>query len=280
MRQIDTLPKSIILEPFGKNTAPAIAIAALKALENDQDSILLVLSSDHEIKDPSNFRKAVEIGLNDAENEKLVTFGIKPEYPETGYGYIETTDSFSLQKLKSLEIRNFIEKPNYEKANEYFKKNHFLWNSGIFLFKSNSIINALKLYEPELLSSCKQALTKSSKDFDFQRLDKDSFGKCANISIDNAIMEKTRNACVIPLNAGWSDVGNWGALWEIEKKDQSGNVITGDIFLDNVKDSYVYSKKNLLVGIDLQDLIIVQTDDATLVANKNRSQRIKEIVNK
>ena len=122
MRQIDTLPKSIILEPFGKNTAPAIAIAALKALENDQDSILLVLSSDHEIKDPSNFRKAVEFGLNDAENEKLVTFGIKPEYPETGYGYIETTESFSLQKLKSLEIKNFIEKPNYEKANEYLKK--------------------------------------------------------------------------------------------------------------------------------------------------------------
>ena len=280
MRQIGTLPKSIILEPFGKNTAPAIAIAALKALENDQESILLVLSSDHEIKDPSNFRKAVEIGLNDAENEKLVTFGIKPEYPETGYGYIETIENFSLQKLKSLKIKNFIEKPNSKKANEYFKKNHFLWNSGIFLFKSNSIINALKLYEPELLSSCKQALTKSSKDFDFQRLDKDSFGKCANISIDNAIMEKTRNACVIPLNAGWSDVGNWGALWEIEKKDQSGNVITGDIFLDNVKDSYVYSKKNLLVGIDLQDLIIVQTDDATLVANKNRSQGIKEIVNK
>ena len=280
MRQIGTLPKSIILEPFGKNTAPAIAIAALKALEEDQESILLILSSDHEIKDPYNFRKAVEAGLSDAENEKLVTFGIKPEYPETGYGYIETSESYSLPFIKSLKIKNFIEKPNSQKANEYLNKDHFFWNSGIFLFKSNTIINTLKLYEPELLSFCKQALAKSSKDLDFQRLDKDSFRKCPNISIDNAVMEKTKNACVIPLNVGWSDVGNWRALWEIEKKDKNGNVITGDVLVDNVKDSYVYSKKNLLVGIDLQNLIIVQTDDATLVANKNRSQEIKEIVNK
>ena len=280
MRQINITPKSIILEPFGRNTAPAIAIAALKAIEEDQNSILLVLSSDHEIKNPYNFRKAVEAGLNDAENEKLVTFGIKPEYPETGYGYIETMESYSLQLLKSLKIKSFIEKPNSKKANEYLNKDNFLWNSGIFLFKSNSIINALSLYEPELLSFCNQALTKSSKDLDFQRLDKDSFRKCANISIDNAIMEKTKNTCVIPLNAGWSDVGNWKALWEIEKKDKNRNVITGDVLVDNVKDSYVYSKKKLLVGVDLQNLIIVQTDDATLVANKNKSQDIKEIVKK
>ena len=280
MRQINTLPKSIILEPFGKNTAPAIAIAALKAFEEDQESILLVLSSDHEIKDPYNFRQAIQAGLTDAKNDQLVTFGIKPDYPETGYGYIKTTESYSLPILKSLKINSFIEKPNSKKANEYIKKDHYLWNSGIFLFKSNSIINALKLYEPELLSFCEQAITKSSKDLDFERLDKDSFRKCPNISIDNAVMEKTSNACVIPLNAGWSDVGNWRALWEIEKKDKNGNVITGDVLLDNVKDSYVYSKKNLLVGIDLHDLIIVQTDDATLVANKNRAQGIKEIVNK
>ncbi len=280
MRQIGTIPKSIILEPFGKNTAPAIAIAALKTLQEDGEYILLVLSSDHEIKDPYNFRKAVDAGLNDAKNEKLVTFGIKPEYPETGYGYIETTESCSLPIIKSLKIKSFIEKPNLKKANEYLNKDHFLWNSGIFLFKSNSIINALKLYEPELLSFCQQALNKSSKDLDFQRIDKDSFRKCPNISIDNAVMERTKNACVIPLNAGWSDVGNWKALWEIEKKDKNGNVISGDVLLEKVKDSYVYSKKNLLVGIDLQDLIIVQTDDATLVVNKNRSQEIKKIVNK
>ena len=280
MRQIGTSPKSIILEPFGRNTAPAIAVAALKAFEEDQESILLVLSSDHEIKDPYNLRKAVEAGLNDVENEKLITFGIRPEYPETGYGYIETTESYNLPLIKSLKIKNFIEKPNSKKASEYFNKDNFLWNSGIFLFKANSIINALKSYEPELLSFAKQALAKSSKDFDFQRLDKDSFRKCTNISIDNAVMEKTKNAFVIQLNAGWRDVGNWRALWEIEKKDKNGNVINGDVLVDKVEDSYIYSKKNLLVGIDLQNLIIVQTDDATLVANKNRSQEIKEIVNK
>ena len=280
MRQIGVMPKSIILEPFGKNTAPAIAIAALKALKEDSEYILLVLSSDHEIKDPHNFRKAVEAGLNDAKNGKLVTFGIKPDYPETGYGYIETSESFSKSILRSLKIKSFFEKPNSKKANEYLNKDNFFWNSGIFLFKSTSIINALELYEPKLLSFCKLALNKSSSDLEFQRLDKDSFRKCANISIDHAVMEKTKNACVIPLTAGWSDVGNWKALWEIEKKDQNGNVITGNVLADKVSDSYVYSNKNLLVGIDLKDLIIVQTDDATLVANKNRSQEIKEIVNK
>ena len=280
MRQIGTLPKSIILEPFGRNTAPAIAIAALKALEEDQESILLVLSSDHEIKNPYNLREAVEAGLNDAENEKLITFGIKPEYPETGFGYIETTENYHHPLIKSLKIKSFIEKPNSKKASDYFNRDNFLWNSGIFLFKANSIIHALKLYEPELLSFSKQALAKSSKDLDFQRLDKDSFRKCTKISIDNAVMEKTKDAFVIPLDAGWKDVGDWRALWEIEKKDKNGNVINGDVLVDKVEDSYVYSKKNLLVGIDLQNLIIVQTDDATLVANKNRSQEIKEIVNK
>jgi len=280
MREINISPKSIILEPFGRNTAPAIAIAALKALEESNESILLVLSSDHEIKDPHNFRKAIENGINDAKNDKLVTFGIKPNFPETGYGYIETREKSSLQSLKSIPVRNFIEKPTLEKAKEYISNDYFLWNSGIFLFKAISIIKSLKKYEPDLLAFCVESLSKSSTDFDFQRLDKDAFRKCPNISIDNAVMEKTKDSFVVPLNTGWSDVGNWSALWEIEKKDKNGNVINGDVLVDNVKDSYVYSKKNLMVGIDLQNLIIVQTDDATLVANKNRSQEIKEIVNK
>ena len=197
MRQINVKPHSIMLEPIGKNTAPAIAIAALKALKEDSEYILLVLSSDHEIKDPHNFRKAVEAGLNDAKNGKLVTFGIKPDYPETGYGYIETSESFSKSILRSLKIKSFFEKPNSKKANEYLNKDNFLWNSGIFLFKSTSIINALELYEPKLLSFCKLALNKSSSDLVFQRLDKDSFRKCANISIDHAVMEKTKNAAEI-----------------------------------------------------------------------------------
>ena len=280
MRQINISPKSIILEPFGRNTAPAIAIAALKALEESSESILLVLSSDHEIKDPNNFRKAIENGINDAKNEKLVTFGIKPYFPETGYGYIETTLNFTNQPLKSIPVKNFIEKPSLEKAKQYISNNHFLWNSGIFLFKASSIINSLKKYEPDLLAFCMESLSKSSTDFDFQRLDKDSFRKCANISIDNAVMEKTKDSFVVPLNAGWSDVGNWGALWDLEEKDKNGNVIIGDVLTNDVKNSYLNSNKNLLVAVGVKDLIIVQTEDATLVSDKKRSQEIKKIVNK
>ena len=280
MLEINIKPKTIILEPFGKNTAPAIAIAALKSMEYDNESILLILSSDHEIKDNINFAEAVKAGIIDANKNKLITFGVKPNSPETGFGYIEAMDSPIMTSLHSLQIKNFIEKPNLEKAKEYIQKDNFLWNSGIFLFKSSAIINSLKHYEPELLTYCKKALTKSSIDLDFQRLDSESFQKCPNISIDNAVMEKTKNARVVPLNAGWCDVGNWGALYNLEEKDNAGNVIIGDVFLNNVKNSYINSKKNLLVGIDLENLIIVQTDDVTLIANKNNLQEFKTIVNK
>ena len=280
MREISITPKSIILEPCGKNTAPAIAVAALKAFEESDEKILLVLSSDHEIKDPLSFKKAIEAGIKDAKNEKLVTFGIKPDHPETGYGYIETKEKLSHQRLRSFPVKNFIEKPLFEKAKEYMSNDNFLWNSGIFLFKSSTIINLLKKYEPELLALCKDSLSKSSKDNDFQRLEKNSFILCPNISIDNAIMEKTKNACVVPLNAGWSDVGNWGALWNIEEKDKDGNAIIGDVLINDVKNSYLHSSKNLLVGLGIQNLIIVQTEDATLISDKNRSQDIKMIVNK
>ena len=280
MREISITPKSIILEPCGRNTAPAIAVAALKAYEESDEKILLVLSSDHEIKDPLSFKKAIEAGIKDAKNEKLVTFGIKPDHPETGYGYIESKEKLSHQTLRSFPVKNFIEKPLLEKTKEYISNDHYLWNSGIFLFKSSTIINLLNKYEPELLASCKDSLSKSSKDNDFQRLEKNSFNSCPNISIDNAIMEKTKNACVVPLSAGWSDVGNWGALWNIEEKDKNGNAIIGDVLINDVKNSYLNSSKNLLVGLGLRNLIIVQTEDATLISDKNRSQDIKKIVNK
>ena len=280
MREINIKPKTIILEPFGKNTAPAIAIAALQSMEYGDESILLILSSDHEIKDNISFGETVKAGLKDAANDKLITFGIKPNLPETGFGYIEAMSSPIMSSLKSIQIKNFIEKPNLEKAKEFIQKDNFLWNSGIFLFKSSSIINALKRYEPELLSNCKKALTQSSIDLDFQRLNKESFQKCPNISIDNAVMEKTGEARVIPLSAGWCDVGNWGALYDLEKKDNAGNVIFGDVFINNVKNSYINCKKNFLVGADLENLIIVQTDDVTLIANKNKLQDFKTIVNK
>ena len=280
MREIKIKPRSIILEPESKNTASAIAIAALRTLEFDSESLLLILSSDHEIKNITSFQKAVEAGIESAIKEKLVIFGVPPTHPEIGYGYIETAEELSSAFLKSLTVKNFIEKPSLEKAEKFMKDKHYLWNSGIFLFKATSIIDSLKTFEPELLDNCKNALSSSSKDLDFERLDKDYFKKCPNLSIDNAVMEKTQKAHVVPLVAGWSDVGNWQSLWEIEQKDMHGNVIIGDVFTENSKNSYLHSKNGLLVGIGIEDLIVVNTDDAILVANNRNSQEIKNLVEK
>ncbi len=280
MREIETKPKSIVLEPFGRNTAPAIAIAALMALKNDEESILLILSSDHEIKDINNFRRTIESGIKDATKQKLITFGIKPSRPETGYGYIETEEDYDEFSIKSLKIKRFIEKPNIEKAKNLFTKKNYLWNSGIFLFNAKLLIDELKKYEPNLLENCRLALLNSSRDLDFLRIDKNFFKNCPNLSIDNAVMERTNKANVIPLKAEWSDVGNWHAIWDIEEKDENKNTIIGDVFFNKVQNSYLNSKNKLLVAVGIKDLIVVQTDDATLVANSNQSQDIKNIVNK
>ena len=280
MRDINIKPKSIILEPCGRNTAPAIAIASLLASKEDKDSTLLILSSDHDIKNLINFKNIVEKGLNDTNEDKLVTFGVKPTRPETGYGYIETRQNNQNPISQSLPIKKFIEKPNLEKAKELFKKNNYFWNSGIFLFKAKSIINELEKFEPELLNYCKLAILNSKKDLDFLRLDKNHFSNCPNLSIDNAVMEKTQKATVIELDAGWNDLGNWQAIWDIEDKDKNGNTIIGDIFTKKVKNSYLHSKNKLLVGVGIENLIVIQTEDVTLIANINNSQEIKDIVNK
>ena len=280
MRGIKIKPKSIILEPCRRNTAPAIAIAAHMAIKEDPDSILLILSSDHEIKDPLKFSNALEEGLNHLYKDELITFGVKPSSPETGYGYIEIENFSSNSSLKSFPVKRFIEKPDLKKAKTFFKKNNFFWNSGIFLFKSSSIINELKKYEPQLLKNSKLSLINSSVDLDFLRLDKKHFINCPNLPIDIAVMEKTNIARVIPLSAGWSDVGNWNTLWNIENKDKEGNKIIGDVHTKNVKNSYIRSKDKLLVGAGLENMIIVQTEDATLIAGMHESQEIKNIVNK
>ena len=279
MREIKTKPKSIILEPEGRNTAPAIAIGALKSMEKGDDPILLILSSDHEIKDFKKFRKIIETALVDAQKGKLVIFGIKPSRPETGYGYIEAENIINYEGFSSVPIKSFIEKPDEEKAKILIKDKRILWNSGIFLCKASLIISELKKYEPDLLSLCKKAINKSN-DIDFQRLDIKYFKKCPNISIDYAVMEKTQKAYVMPLDIGWSDVGDWKTLWEIEKKDLNGNIIMGDIKTKNAKNCYIKSENKLLVAIGVEDLILVQTDDATLVCHKKDHQEIKNIVNK
>ncbi len=278
MREIKVKPRSIILEPEGRNTAPAIAIAALKAIEENKDPILLILSSDHEIENQEKFIEIVKAGIKTANRDKLVNFGVKPTCPETGYGYIEAIENIQNDSLESVKINRFIEKPNKEKAICYVRDEHYFWNSGIFLFKASIILKELEKFQPKLLEYCKLSIKNSSKDFDFQRLEKQSFKKCPDLSIDYAVMENTDNAYVIPFNAGWSDVGSWKSLWNLEKKDKNGNSVIGDIKVRSVKNCYLNSTKKLLVAIGTEDLIIVQTNDATLVANHNYSQEIKDVV--
>jgi len=280
MREIQIKPKSIILEPFARNTAPAIAIASLIALEENKKSTLLILSSDHEIKDDKKFKEILNLAIEESMEHKLITLGVKPTRPETGYGYIEINKNINEIANKSIPINKFVEKPNLETAKDFLKKGRYLWNSGIFFFDAKTIIDELNKYQPELLNFCKLSLINSSKDFDFQRLNKENFSKCANLSIDEAVMEKTKKAYVIPFEAGWSDAGSWQAIWDIEKKDKEGNTIIGDIQVSKVKNSYLNSQSKLLVGIGLDNMVVIQTDDATLVANIKKSQEIKNIVNK
>lgn len=278
MREININPKSILLEPFGRGTAAAIALAALKLLEKEKEPILIVLSSDHFIKDNKQFIKLIEKSLENVLKNEIVIFGIKPYKPATGYGYIKAKKSFLKKKIEGLSIEKFIEKPNLEKAKEIFKNPSFFWNSGIFFFKAKTILEEIKKYYPDILTCCSESLKNSSKDLDFQRLEKKSFEKCPNISIDLAVMEKTKLGTIFPLEVGWTDIGTWDSVWEISEKNEDGNFISGNVLSKNTKNCYLRSKQRLLVALGIKELVIVETDDAILVANKSNSQDIKNIV--
>ena len=280
MREIDVKPYSIILEPFGRNTAPAIAISALKSLNLSEniDPILLVLSSDHIIKNKSNFKEAIEYGLKFAKNNRLVHFGIIPDSPQTGYGYIKASKPFVEKKITGENILEFIEKPNLEKAKKLIQDKRFTWNSGIFMFRAKTILEELKKFEEEILINCKESLSKSKIDLDFQRLDREAFKKCSNISIDYSIMEKTNKGTVIPLDAGWSDIGSWESIWENSTKDHVGNHLEGNVISYLAKNCYLKSEKRLLVGIGIKDLIAIETNDAILISDKSQSQKVKDMV--
>ncbi len=278
MREINVNPKSIMLEPFGRNTAPAILMAAFKSLESETNPHLLILSSDHQIKNEKKFRDMVEIGKSYSSSDKLVTFGVVPTCPETGYGYIKSDKPFDLENIEGNHISEFIEKPNFEKAKELIKDKSFTWNSGIFLFKAKTIINEIKNLNPEIFKSCEKTFSNSVKDFDFQRLDKKSFEFCPNISIDNAVMEKTKKGIVIPLDAEWSDMGSWKSVWENSHKDRDGNFRKGRVISEKTKNSFLSSESKLLVSLGINNLVIIDTDDVTLVANKNESETIKKVV--
>ena len=278
MREIDVNPSSIILEPFGRNTAPAITIAAIKALENFEDAHLLILSSDHQIENEQKFTEVVEKSLQYSEKGKLVTYGIIPTSPEIGYGYIKAIEPLDELQVKGSKVESFIEKPDKETAEILIKDNRFTWNSGIFMFKATTILKEVEKFSPNIIKNCRSALDKKLFDLDFQRLDKKAFLNCSNVSIDVAVMEKTENAYVFPLNAGWSDIGSWNYVWNISQKDSSGNVKEGNVIEKNTKNSYLSSQSRLIAAIGINNLVVVETNDAILVANKEESQEVKSIV--
>ena len=277
MLEINIKPKSIILEPEGKNTAPAIALAALLTKQKEEDLGLIILSSDHIIENPKEFKDSIIEGLHYANKDKIVTFGVLPTSPETGYGYIESLDELSRDK-KSSPIKKFIEKPVEETAKKLIQDKKYTWNSGIFLFKTSVIIKELNQFAPEILNICQSSLNNSVNDLDFLRVNKKIFQTCPNISIDIAVMEKTNNAIVVALNAGWDDIGSWESIWKKSIKDKNNNSTKGNVLLTDSKGCYLRSENRLVVGLGLKELIVIDTDDALLIANKKSSQKVKEIV--
>lgn len=265
---------TILLEPVGRNTAPAIAIAAMQAQKQDENAVLVVLPADHQIKDTDTFKQALDIALTKASEGKLVAFGVVPSHPETGYGYINALSECD----QGAEIKCFVEKPNKEIAEQYLASGEYFWNSGMFVFCAKTFLDELEKYEPEIIVSCRQALKSSAEDLDFVRLDKNAFSSSKDISIDYAVMEKTSKAWCVPLDCGWSDLGSWQALWESSEKDDNNNVSLGDVVTINCEGSLFHSEYRLVAGIGLKDIAVVDTDDALLVVNKAHTQDVKKVV--
>ncbi len=273
----------IVLEPAGRNTAPALSLAALVATVEDADPVLLVMPADHVINDVAAFQAAIAEGARAAERGAFVTFGIVPDRPETGYGYIRAGASVDDRGSARL-LAAFVEKPDLATAERYVSSGEYLWNSGIFLMKSSAWLAAVKLLRPEIAQACQAAAAGAHDDGDFVRVDKAAFLSCAADSIDYAVMEKLANTpqlgpgVVVPLSAGWSDVGAWDALWQVCAKDEAGNVTRGEVMLEESRDSLVLAESRLVAGIGLKDMIVVETPDAVMVTDKRHTQDVKKIV--
>ena len=275
MRQIGVEPAGILLEPMGRNTAPAVAVAALEALAHGDDPLLLVLAADHVIRDAAAFRRTVEAGRAAAEAGQLVTFGIVPTAPETGYGYIEAAEPLAAAPVP---IARFVEKPDRATAEQFLATGRFTWNSGMFLFQASAIVDELERLAPEVLSACRSALAHETADLEFHRLEREAFARCPNVAIDVAVMERTDHGAVLPLEAGWSDVGSWSALWETADQNPDGNVLRGRVISEASRNCYLRSEHRLVVGLGVEDLVVVETDDVVLVAHRDRAQDVKTIV--
>jgi mannose-1-phosphate guanylyltransferase len=267
---------SIILEPQGRNTAPAIALAANIAMQTnkDTDPLLLILAADHVIQDEAAFTAAVQKAIPLAERGKLVTFGIVPQSAHTGYGYILRGDELD----GGFTVKEFVEKPNAATAQKYIEGKKHYWNSGMFLFKASRYLSELQQHRPDIAAACQASLQDTSTDLDFIRVIEKEFIKCPDESIDYAVMEKTQDAVVVPLDAGWNDIGSWTALWEESPKDNNGNAVKGDAILQNTRNCLVHSNERLVATIGLEDIVIVDTKDAVMVAHKDKIQDVKAIV--
>ncbi|ROH79772.1 mannose-1-phosphate guanylyltransferase/mannose-6-phosphate isomerase [Lonsdalea populi] len=278
LRQVNKLSSNIILEPVGRNTAPAIALAALNAVSSGDDPILLVLAADHIMENEAAFHMAVENATPYAKAGSLVTFGIIPTGPETGYGYIHRGEQLSNVENAPFRVQRFVEKPDLETAEAYLRCGEYYWNSGMFMFRAERYLQELEKFRPDILAACQSAISSVDKQSDFIKIDKECFMTCPDESVDYAVMEKTDDAVVIPLDAGWSDVGSWSALWEVNEKDEQGNSLQGDTFLHNTQDCYINTDDQLVAAIGVDNLVIVNTKDAVLVANKNEVQDVKRVV--
>ncbi|MBT1442995.1 mannose-1-phosphate guanylyltransferase/mannose-6-phosphate isomerase [Shewanella sp. JM162201] len=277
IRQAQVINCKIILEPVGRNTAPAIALAALKAVEEGEDPILLVLAADHVIKNVNAFHDAIEKAKVQAEQGDMVTFGIVPTHAETGYGYIKRGAEASKNCFR---VAEFVEKPALATAQEYLASGDYYWNSGMFMFKASRYLEELNAFRPDIYAACAEAIQEQTPDLDFIRVNKVAFEACPDESIDYAVMEKTERAVVVPLDAGWSDVGGFSALWDVADKDENGNVFDGDVVSVDTTNCLVLGDEKLVATVGVQDLVIVNTKDAVLVAHKDKAQDVKHIVNK
>ena len=284
MSDIGVKVDKIILEPIGRNTAPAIAAAAeyIQQKEGSENAVMLILAADHIIQNTNEFHRVIEAGYRIAEQGQLITFGIVPQKAETGYGYIKRAASFANDKNEADEayvVERFVEKPDLETAQKYLTSGEYYWNSGMFMFQASTILAELKTLSPKIYQAVKKAVSEGIKDLDFCRLDKESFTNSPSDSIDYAVMEKTDKAVVLPLDADWNDIGAWSALWEVNDQDENGNVFHGDILHHDVSNSYIHADERMVAVVGVDNCVVVETADAVLVVNKDRSQDVKNIVN-
>lgn len=275
LRQIGKERGQILLEPAARNTAPALALAALRLTANGDDPLMLVLAADHLIENIEAFHASIRAATELADTGKLVTFGVVPTSAETGYGYLQKGEALSESSFK---VRRFVEKPDTENAQRYLDSGDYLWNSGMFLFRASRYLEELGSFRPDILEACQKAMAGCTQDVDFTRVDRVSFNACPGESVDYAVMERTADAVMVSLDAGWSDIGSWSALWDVSDKNAEGNSFTGDTISHNTRNILVRAEHRLVAIVGLEDLIIVETKDAVLVANKDHVQDVKHIV--